>query len=146
MEKVNNIVIKVGALIVTSIVTIIFAISWLAFIPFCIMIDLGQLFVEIVVYGDDDHLIEAHNHIARMFINMCSYIKDTYYKLIDSNNFNQLIVLQYNGSTADFGSASRSSNLRKTTNKGRINGYTLISVIGIIFGDSPIIGYSRDDR
>lgn len=79
----ENIIIKVGAYIITTICSIILAIIWLVLIPIRISIDVIFLFIEIVCGGDG----YVHNYISSSLIRNINHVKNIYKALINKSNF-----------------------------------------------------------
>ena len=79
----ENIIIKIGAYIITTICSIILAIIWIILLPIRVISDVIFLFTEIVCGGDGF----VHNYISCSLIRTINHVKNIYNALIDTSNF-----------------------------------------------------------
>lgn len=79
----ENIIIKVGACIVTTICSIILSAIWIVLLPIRIILDVIFLFVEIVCGGDG----YVHNYISCSLLRNINHVRNIYNALIDKANF-----------------------------------------------------------
>lgn len=79
MEK---LIIKISAILITSIMGVIMAITWILIIPINLLMDLFVFFIEFI-NGESYY----HNYIANSFIKCYKRLNKIYGSLIDINNF-----------------------------------------------------------
>lgn len=81
----ENIIVKVGAYIITILCSIILSVIWIVLLPIRIIADIIFLFTEIVCRGDG----YVHNYIACSLLRNINHVKNIYNALIDTSNFDE---------------------------------------------------------
>lgn len=79
----ENIIIKIGAYIITTICSIILSVIWVILFPIRIILDVIFLFIEIVCGGDG----YVHNYISCSLLRNINHVKNIYKALINKVNF-----------------------------------------------------------